>query len=94
MPSYRIPSDARVQESIARVLRTRPIVESQRKLKQLIEKDLKGDERYRVGEPRLRLLAIESGLELPGALPRGDAVTARLGGDNPFFLSLPFFRAL
>jgi len=62
MPSYRIPSDARVQESIARVLSTRQIVESQRKLKYLVEKDLKGDERYRVGEPRLRLIAIESGL--------------------------------
>ena len=62
MPSYRIPSDARVRESIARVLSTRPTVESQRKLKQLIEKDLKGDEKYRVGEPRLRLLAIRSGL--------------------------------
>lgn len=62
MPTYRIPSDARVQESLARILRTRPIVDSQRKLKQLVEKDLKGDEKYRVGEPRLRLLAIESGL--------------------------------
>jgi len=62
MPAYRIPSDARVQESIARVLSTRQIVESQRKLKYLVEKDLKGDERYRVGEPRLRLIAIESGL--------------------------------
>jgi len=62
MPSYRIPSDARVQDAIARVLSTRQIVESQRKLKHLVEKDLKGDERYRVGEPRLRLIAINSGL--------------------------------
>ena len=62
MPSYRIPSDARVRESLARILSTRQVVDSQRKLKRLVEKDLKGDERYRVGEPRLRLLAIESGL--------------------------------
>lgn len=62
MPLYRIPSDARVRESLARILSTRQIVDSQRKLKQLVEKDLKGDEKYRVGEPRLRHLAIESGL--------------------------------
>jgi len=62
MPSYRIPSDARIRESLARILSTRQIVDSQRKLKQLVDKDLRGDEKYRVGEPRLRLLAIESGL--------------------------------
>jgi len=62
MPSYRIPSDARVRESLARILSTRQMVDSQRKLKQLVDKDLKGDEKYRVGGPRLRLLAIESGL--------------------------------
>src|SRR5712691_12792204 len=62
MPSYRIPSDERVRDSLVRVFRTRPMVVSQRKLKQLVEKDLKGDERYRVGEPRLRLLAIDAGL--------------------------------
>src|SRR5207247_9447743 len=62
MPSYRIPSDDRIRDSLVRVLSTRPMVDSQRRLKQLIEKDLKGDEKYRVGEPRLRHLAIESGL--------------------------------
>src|SRR2546427_10090130 len=62
MPSYRIPNDDRVRDSLVRVLSTRPMVDSQRRLKQLVEKDLKGDEKYRVGEPRLRHLAIESGL--------------------------------
>src|SRR5256712_12706821 len=62
MPSYRIPSDDRVRDSLVRVFSTRPMVDSQRRLKQLVEKDLKGDEKYRVGEPRLRLLAIDSGL--------------------------------
>src|SRR5947209_18418316 len=61
MPSYRIPNDTRVRDSLVRVFSTRPVVESQRRLKALDEKDLKGDERYRVGEPRLRVLAIESG---------------------------------
>jgi hypothetical protein len=62
MPSYRIPNDHRVVESLRRILSTRQIVDSQRKLKQLVEKDLKGDDKFRVGEPRLRILAIESGL--------------------------------
>jgi hypothetical protein len=62
MPSYRIPNDARVRESLNRIFSTRPMVESQRRLKALVEKDLKGEEKYRVGEPRLRVLAIESGL--------------------------------
>ena len=62
MPSYRIPSDERVRDSLTRVFSTRQNVDSQRRLKQLVEKDMKGDERFRVGEPRLRLLAIDSGL--------------------------------
>ena len=62
MPSYRIPNDVRVRDSLVRVFSTRPVVESQRRLKALVEKDLKGEEKYRVGEPRLRVLAIESGL--------------------------------
>src|SRR2546427_11827328 len=62
MPSYRLPSDDRVRDSLVRVFSTRPMVDSQRRLKQLVEKDLKGDEKYRVGEPRLRLLAIDPGL--------------------------------
>ncbi|HYY47260.1 MAG TPA: hypothetical protein VFA17_01090 [Thermoplasmata archaeon] len=62
MPSYRIPSDDRVVESLRRILSTRQIVDSQRRLKQLVEKDLKGDDRFRVGEPRVRVLAILSGL--------------------------------
>src|SRR5207244_6411199 len=62
MPSYRIPNDTRVRDSLVRVFSARPVVESQRRLKALVEKDLKGEEKYRVGEPRLRVLAIESGL--------------------------------
>ena len=62
MPSYRIPNDARVRESLHRIFSTRAMVDSQRRLKALVEKDMKGDEKYRVGEPRLRVLAIESGL--------------------------------
>jgi len=62
MPAYRIPNDERVKESLRRVFSTRQVVDSQRKLKGLVERDLKGQERYKVGGPRLRLLAIDSGL--------------------------------
>lgn len=62
MPGYRIPSDEHVREALRRVFSTRQIVDSQRRLKAIVEKDLKGQERYRVGQPRLRLLAIDSGL--------------------------------
>src|SRR5947208_13798734 len=76
MPSYRIPNDTRVRDSLVRVFSTRPVVESQRRLKALVEKDLKEDERYRVGEPRLRVLAIESGLV---ALEIHTRATAEIG---------------
>ena len=57
-----IPSDARVREWLARVFATRHAVDSQHRLKQLVEKDLKGEEPFRVGEVRLRQIAIGSGL--------------------------------
>lgn len=62
MAEYRIPSDDLVKASLARVFSTRHAVPSQRQLKRLVEKDLKGEKVFRVGEPRLRLIAIESGL--------------------------------
>lgn len=62
MPEYRIPSDERVRESLGRVFATRHAVDSQRRLKRLVEKDLKTEEIFRVGEVRLRQLAIDSGL--------------------------------
>src|SRR5207247_1080131 len=57
-----LPAGPRPREFHHRIFSTRPIVDSQRRLKALVEKDMKGDEKYRVGEPRLRVLAIESGL--------------------------------
>lgn len=62
MPGYRIPSNERVRESLTRLFATRHEVDSQRRLKVLVEKDLRGEEKFRVGEVRLRQIAIESGL--------------------------------
>ena len=61
MVEYRIAKDDRVRESIARIFSTRHAVNSQRQLKRLVEKDLKADEVFRVGESRLRQIAIDSG---------------------------------
>lgn len=62
MSSYRIPADQVVRDALARILAARHQVTSQRQLKRLVERDLKGDEKYRVGGRRLRLAAIDSGL--------------------------------
>ena len=62
MPEYRIPSDERVRQALSRVFATRHSVDSQRKLKRLVEKDLRTEEVFRVGESRLRQVAIDSGL--------------------------------
>ncbi|MEK6988261.1 MAG: hypothetical protein AABX97_09270 [Candidatus Thermoplasmatota archaeon] len=62
MPEYHIASEARLKESLGRLFATRHEVPSQRKLKALVEKDLKGEEVFRVGEARLRKIAIDSGL--------------------------------
>lgn len=62
MPEYRIPNDDLVRASLRRVFSTRHEVNSQRQLKRLVERDLKADAIFRVGEPRLRQIAIESGL--------------------------------
>ena len=62
MPTYRIPAEQVVRDALARVLGARHQVTSQRQLKRLVERDLKGDEKYRVGGRRLRLAAIDAGL--------------------------------
>lgn len=62
MREYRVPDDERVRASLERVFSTRREVDSQRKLKRLVEKDLKSDETFRVGEQRVRKIAIDSGI--------------------------------
>ncbi len=62
MAGYRIPSDDDVRGALTRIFQTRHQVPSQRNLKALVEKDLATKETFRVGEERLRHLAIDSGL--------------------------------
>jgi len=62
LPTYRIPKVEVVRDAISRVLAGRHQVTSQRQLKRLVEREVRGDEHYRVGARRLRLAAIDSGL--------------------------------
>jgi len=62
VPAYRIPKDDQVLAALRRATAVRPTVDSQRKLKRLVDKELRGEESFRVGEERVRHLAIDSKL--------------------------------
>lgn len=62
MPSYRIPKDAQILAALRRATDLKPVVDSQRKLKRLVDREMRGDEGFKVGEERLRRLAIDSKL--------------------------------
>lgn len=62
MPAYRIPKDDNVLAALRRATAVKATVDSQRKLKMLVEKELKSDEVFRVGGGRLRRIAIDSKL--------------------------------
>jgi len=59
---YRISDEKQVVEALQRVIATKRVVNSQQHLKKLVEKELQGEEVYKVGEVRLRHIAIDSGL--------------------------------
>ena len=56
---YRIPKEEQILEALEKVFSRRRVVNTQRGLKQLVEKELGNDEKYGVGEVRLRHIAIE-----------------------------------
>jgi DNA-directed RNA polymerase subunit RPC12/RpoP len=62
LPTYRIPKDEVVVTAIARVTAARHLIPSQRQLRRLVAKALRGEENYRVSGARVRRLAIDSGL--------------------------------
>ena len=59
---YRIPKDEQVLAALRRATDLKPLVDSQRKLKRLVDKEMRGEEGFKVGEERLRRIAIASGL--------------------------------
>jgi prepilin signal peptidase PulO-like enzyme (type II secretory pathway) len=59
--AYRIPSDEEVLSAIKNVMNSRGIVNSQTKLKDLVERELHiTDDKYHVSPRRLRMLALSS----------------------------------
>jgi len=62
VPRYRVPDDEQVVAALQRVIATKRVVDSQRKLKKLVERELQGEEVFRIGGVRLRHAAIDSGL--------------------------------
>ena len=62
MATYRIPKDENVLAALRRATAVKPTVDSQRKLKRLVEKELKAAEVFKVGGERLRRIAIDSKL--------------------------------
>ena len=62
VPRYRIPDDEQVAAALERVITTKREVDSQRKLKRLVEKELVGEEVFKIGEVRVRHAAIDSGI--------------------------------
>ncbi|MFQ5910289.1 MAG: hypothetical protein ACE5IJ_06155 [Thermoplasmata archaeon] len=56
---YRIPKEEQILEALEKVFAMHRTVDSQRRLKQLVEKELGDDEKYGVGEVRLRHIAID-----------------------------------
>lgn len=61
--AYRKPSDTEILEAIKDALQRRGVVNSQRKMTELVLKELKRhDSDYAVSEERVRKLAIENGL--------------------------------
>ena len=62
MAAYRIPKAEHVLAALRRATAVKPTVDSQRKLKRLVEKELKAEEVFKVGGQRLRRIAIDSKL--------------------------------
>ncbi|MCK4757657.1 MAG: hypothetical protein KAS67_04320 [Thermoplasmata archaeon] len=60
---YKIPKNDQVIIAIRDVMARYKVVNSQKKLKELVERELNsGGENYQVGERRMRLLAIKEGI--------------------------------
>ncbi len=58
---YKIPSNEEVLRAIKNVMNNYGVINSQMKLKELVERDLKEtDKKYRVSPQRLRVLALSS----------------------------------
>ncbi|TET91566.1 MAG: hypothetical protein E3J35_02335 [Methanomassiliicoccales archaeon] len=62
MPDYRVPKNEQILDALKSIFLRRRTVSSQRELKKLVEKELRSDEEFKVGEQRLRHIVLDSGL--------------------------------
>ena len=62
MPEYRVPKNEQILDALKSIFLRRRVVNSQRELKKLAEKELRSDEEFKVGEQRLRHIVMDSGL--------------------------------
>ncbi|UCD92366.1 MAG: hypothetical protein JSV43_00065 [Methanobacteriota archaeon] len=62
MPDYRVPKNEQVLDALKSIFLRRRVVNSQRELKKLVEKELRSDEEFKVGEQRLRHVVLDSDL--------------------------------
>jgi len=62
MPKYRVPKKDQIVDALKSIFSRRRVVNSQRELKRLVEKELQSDEKFRVGEKRLRHIVLDSDL--------------------------------
>jgi hypothetical protein len=61
--AYRLPTDDEIADAIRRALARHGVVNSQRKLTELVRKELKSvDPDFTIAEDRVRMMAIEKGL--------------------------------
>ncbi len=62
MPDYRVPKNEQILDALKSIFLRRRMVNSQRELKKLVEKELRSDEEFKVGEQRLRHIVLDSDL--------------------------------
>ena len=62
MPKYRVPKKEQILDALKSIFARRRVVNSQRELKKLVEKELQSDEEYKVGEQRLRHIVLDSNI--------------------------------
>jgi prepilin signal peptidase PulO-like enzyme (type II secretory pathway) len=62
MPEYRVPKEEQILDALKSIFARRRVVNSQRELKKLVEKELQSDETFKVGEQRLRHIILGSNI--------------------------------
>ncbi len=60
MPDYRVPKREQIMDALKSIFARRRVVNSQRELKELVEKEMVSEDKFKVGEQRLRHIVLDS----------------------------------